>query len=141
MNTITLTDHTCPLCSANFQHGRQSNFITEDGEPTLICGPCWDAAEGLVCSLCDRLAANYYGDAMIDETEWETELPAGTDVICYDCAWDYLAPVTAQPDTIPGNLDRLLELSEQLRDVDFPLALELRATAVDLREAIEKVTR
>lgn len=42
---------------------------------------------------------------------------------------------TAQPDTIPGNLDRLLALANLLARENHPAAVELHATYVDLREA------
>ena len=105
MTNETTTKHTCPLCSAAFTHGRTSNFIDGDGEPTLICGSCWDAAEGLVCSLCDRLAANYYADNLLTETEWANPLPANIKVVCYHCAWDLLPRNAATPTATPVKWD------------------------------------
>lgn len=68
-NTITDTRQCAHCAEGVTPHGVEGcNFVDDHGNPQLLCGPCWDQAEGLVCSHCDRLAANYY-----EQDQWSSE--------------------------------------------------------------------
>lgn len=63
-------------------------------------------------------------------------LPDALRFRCCDCYADLTGETCgALPDTIPDNLDRLLALANLLARENHPLAVELHAAYVDLREA------
>ena len=46
----------CATCANSVPDRWGANYIGPDGEQLLLCGECWDSADGFVCDCCDRLS-------------------------------------------------------------------------------------
>lgn len=111
--------------------GAESNFVNEDGDASVLCLTCWDQQEGIVCSHCDRLAANYYTEEMIDANEWKEPWPSNYEAVCYDCAWDLLADkprTNTAPRTITVTYQVVLEVLDE--DASLNHAIDAVSLAV-----------
>lgn len=48
----------CAECDNSIADRSDTNYIDAEGNPALLCGECWDKAEGFVCDCCDMLSAD-----------------------------------------------------------------------------------
>ena len=46
----------CAHCSTSIADRWGANYTDNKGNPALLCGDCWDAADGYVCDRCDQLS-------------------------------------------------------------------------------------
>lgn len=46
----------CAHCSASVADSWGANYTDSEGQSVLLCGDCWDKADGYVCDCCDQLS-------------------------------------------------------------------------------------
>jgi hypothetical protein len=98
-NTTTHTP-ACAHCNGSTAGRGGANYTDHYGAPVVLCGTCWDDADGCVCDNCDRLVANWH-----DLDTWQDCNPgtpwrwADHHIVCLACtnALDVTRPEAVAP--------------------------------------------
>lgn len=120
----------CGHCSTAVPSWASANYVNAAGDDVVLCGDCWDTADGLVCDVCDRRC-----DVTLDEDSWVSFTPSpwswvdAVEVVCFGCAGE------ANVETWPAWVARY-GLSVEAGELAMALAGEWYGTVDDLVEAV-----